>query len=272
MLSPLSTKVGTGMAARGKALPRLVSAQPIVKKHLIDDQRQPVLTAQAFDCSPLLGPGEVSGGIVGVDDRDRSSAGGDAAAQSLQVKMPAMIVEKLIGDQPDVVQTGQEIKQRIARLADQHLVPRIAEQPEKETVGLAGTGGEKDLLRIHAGSMVAVIAADGLTRGAKAPRIRLVVQGFRAAKGPQNRGCIQGKAAGGWVGGGQIPEPRARCAQSSKLARPQRFLHIPLGSRRPGEPLCATVPHRLPSRLHDVIEQKQDYLISGSLCAWICKP
>ena len=59
-----------------------------------------------------------------------------------------MIVEKLIGNQPHVVQLGQEIEQRVARLADQHLVPGIAEQAEEETVGLAGAGGEKDLLRI----------------------------------------------------------------------------------------------------------------------------
>ena len=66
--------------------------------------------------------------------------------------MPAMIVEKLIGNQPHVVQLGQEIEQWVTGLADQHLIPGIAQQPEEEAVGLAGAGGEKDLLRIYAGS------------------------------------------------------------------------------------------------------------------------
>ena len=79
-------------------------------------------------------------------------------AQCLQVQMPAMIVEELIGNQPHVVQPGQEIEQWVAGLADQHLVARVAEQPEEEAVGLAGTGGEKDLIWIYRGSMVAVVA------------------------------------------------------------------------------------------------------------------
>ena len=52
---------------------------------------------------PLLIPGEVPGGIIGVDDRNRPGSGGDPAAQRLQVKMPAVIVEKLIGNQPHVI-------------------------------------------------------------------------------------------------------------------------------------------------------------------------
>ncbi len=83
--------------------------------------------------------------------------------------MPAVIVEKLIRDQPHIVQPGQEVEQWVARLANQHLVPRIAEQPEEEAVGLAGAGGEKDLLRIYRCSMVTVIEADRLARRAKTP-------------------------------------------------------------------------------------------------------
>jgi hypothetical protein len=76
-----------------------------------------------------------------------------------------MVVEKLIGSQPHVIQPSQEIEQRVTWLADQHLVAGIAEQPEEEAVSLAGTGGKNDLLGIYVGSMVSVIAADGLARG-----------------------------------------------------------------------------------------------------------
>ena len=72
------------MAAGGKALPGLVSSEPIVEKHLVHDQRQPVLAAHCFDRGPLLIPGEVAGGIVGVDDRNGPGTGGDPAAQGLR--------------------------------------------------------------------------------------------------------------------------------------------------------------------------------------------
>src|ERR1700691_2582119 len=114
--------------------------------------------------------------IVRVDQRNGSSTRGYAAAQRLQVQMPAMIVEELIGNQPHVVQPGQEIEQRVAGLADQHLFARVAEQPEQEAVGLAGAGGEKDLIRIYRSSMVAVIEADRLAGGAETPRFRFVAQ------------------------------------------------------------------------------------------------
>ena len=129
---------------------------PIVKKHLIHEQRQPVLTAQSFDRGPLLGPGEVPSGIVGVDDGNSARVRGvHAAAQRLEVNVPAMIVEKLIRNQLHIIQLRQEIEQRVARLPNQHLVPGIAQQPEEEAVGFAGTGGEKDLLRIYTGSTTA---------------------------------------------------------------------------------------------------------------------
>ena len=200
------------MATGGKALPRLVSGEPIVEKHLIHNQRQPVFPAQSFERGPLLIPGEMAGRIIGVDDRNRPGADGDPAAQRLEVKMPAMIVEKLIRNQPHVIQLGQEIKQRVPRLADQYFIPGVAEQAEEKTVGLAGAGGEKDLFRVDPGSMVAVIAADRLARREKAPGIRFIAQGFRIAKRTQNGGYIVGKAANRRVGGGQVPESRAGCA------------------------------------------------------------
>src|SRR5580700_10211875 len=135
------------MATRGEALTGPVEA--VIEKDLIHNQRQSLLTAKFFQRDSLTGLGEMTCGIVWVDHRNRSGARGHPPAQRLQVQMPAVIVEKLIRDQPHVVQPGQEVEQRVARLANQHLVPRIAEQPEEEAVGLAGAGSEKDLFRIY---------------------------------------------------------------------------------------------------------------------------
>ncbi len=65
--------------------------------------------------------------------------------QGLQVKVPAMIVEELVGNQLYIIQPGEKVKQWIARLSNQYLVARIAQQPEEEAVGLARARGEKDL-------------------------------------------------------------------------------------------------------------------------------
>src|SRR5271156_699264 len=100
--------------------------------------------------------------------------------------MPAVIVEKLIGNKTHIIEPGQEIEERVARLANQYLVARITEQPEEEAVGLAGAGGEKNLFRIDRGSMVTVIEAYRLARRAQAPWIRLVMEGCRIIEGGQN--------------------------------------------------------------------------------------
>ena len=141
LLRPLRTKTGTGWLPAAKLSAR-VPGESVVEKHLVDDQRQAMLPAQGFQRGPVRLPGKVPGGIIGVDDDNGPAARGDAAAQGLEVKMPAVIVEKLIGNQPHVVEPGQEIEEGIAWLANQHLVAGIAQQPEQEAVGLAGAGGE----------------------------------------------------------------------------------------------------------------------------------
>ena len=162
-------------------------------------------------------PGEVASGIIGVHDDDGPGARGDAAAQRLEVEVPAMIVEKLVGNQPHIIQLGQKVEQRIARLANQHLVAGIAEQPEEKAVGLAGAGGEKDLFRIDCGSMVAVIEADRLARARAGPLDLARNAGLPDLEGSQERGGIVSKAAAGRIGSGQIPELRTVRAQPSEL-------------------------------------------------------
>ena len=64
------------------------------------------LAAQRFDRFPLPALGEITRGIIGMDDHDGPSARGHAPAQRLQVQVPAVIVEELVGNQPHIVQAG----------------------------------------------------------------------------------------------------------------------------------------------------------------------
>src|SRR5579872_2435519 len=126
------------MAPDSKALLAIVSGEPVVKKHLVHDQRQVVLAAEHLDRKPVCLAREMTRRIVGVDDDHSLAAGGEPAAECLQVEMPAVIVEKRIRNKPHIIELGQEIEERIAGLADQHLVAGIAEQAEEEAVSLAG--------------------------------------------------------------------------------------------------------------------------------------
>src|ERR1700722_17616828 len=187
------------MFSRGKTLPTRLSSQPVVEKDLIHDQRQAVFATQCCQCVTVRWAREVSCGIVRVNDHDGPGVGRHAATQRIQVQMPAMIVKELIGHQPHIVQPGQKIKERVARLADQHLVAGIAEQAEEEAVRLAGASSENDLLRIDSRPMIAVIQTDGLTRQAKTPWIRFVEQSKRVVERGKNRLRIVSEAALGWI-------------------------------------------------------------------------
>ena len=110
-----------------------------------------------------------------------------------------MIIKKLIRNQPNIVQLGQEIKEWVAWLTDQHLVAGVAEQAEEETVGLTGAGGENDLLRIDRGSVIAIVKADCFPRPAKTSWIRFVSQGERVVERGQKRLGVVGKATLGWI-------------------------------------------------------------------------
>src|ERR1700677_99897 len=254
-------RVGT----RGKALSIGPATDTVVQKYLVHDQGQVMLAANFFDGCPFRRVGEVSGWIVRVNYGDGSGARGDAPAQCIQIEVPAEIVEERIRNEAYVVQLGKKIKQWITRLPDQHLIARIAEQAEEKTVGFACTGGEKDLVGIHGGCVVTVVAADSLAGRAQASGIRLVLKRAWVLQRRKNRRSIVGEAATGGVGCRQVEEPGTFRTQPSELLRPGRLGQIPPGSRRP--------PHRFPPlaawcNSSGIIS----FLLSGARTTWICKP
>src|SRR5271155_2730421 len=135
--------------------------------------------------------------------------------------MPAVIVEKLVGNKAHIVELGQKIEQRVTWLPDQDLVARITKKPEEKAVGFAGAGGKEDLLRVERSAMVMIVAAYGLASGAQALWIRIVKQRRRVYEWRQDRRVV-GKAAARRVRGGQVPKPCATGAQPRKLLSPRR--------------------------------------------------
>ena len=102
----------------------------------------------------------------------------DPLTKRMQVQVPAMtaarIVQKAIRHQLHVIDRREQIEERITRLRNQHLVPRIAEQPEEPAISLARAGGEKDLLCINPRAVVGIVAAYRPACTKHAPRIGIV--------------------------------------------------------------------------------------------------
>src|SRR6202000_76344 len=97
----------------------------IVKKHLIHNERQPMFTAEGLKLFALLQLCEMASRIIRMPPRDRARPWRDALTHSLQIQMPAMVIEECIRDQADIIQCGKKIEERVAWLCDQHLIARI---------------------------------------------------------------------------------------------------------------------------------------------------
>ncbi len=95
----------------------------VIQKYFVDDERQIMLAAQAGEFPPLPRLGEVAGWVVGMNQDDGARLGRDGAAESLRVDLPAVVVDQRRGLEADVVEGGEEVEQRIARLRNQDFVP-----------------------------------------------------------------------------------------------------------------------------------------------------
>ena len=142
-----------------------------------------------------------------------------------------MIVEQGGGLQLHVVQHGEEVEERVAGLADENLAARIAEQPEEVAVGLAGAGGEHDLLGRERNAVAGIVAADRLPRRQSPLGLRIVIQCLRPGERLQQFRSII-KAAAGRVRGGQIGDGQTGLDAQPVSARQFALLRIPVCSPR----------------------------------------
>src|SRR5208337_1256122 len=136
--------------------------EAVVQKNLVHNQGKIELPAELRQLFGLPRLGEVAGWIVGMHQHDGPRLRRDGATKALCIDLPAVVVDQRSGLKAHIVQHGQKVKERIARLCYENLAACIAEQPEEEAVGLAGAGGQHDLLRLESNAMVRIVGADGL--------------------------------------------------------------------------------------------------------------
>ena len=84
----------------------------------------------------------MAGRVVRVHQHNGPSLRGDRPSESLRLNLPALVVDQRHRPDPHIVQHCEEVEERIARLRDEDLAARIAQQPEEEAVGFAGAGGQ----------------------------------------------------------------------------------------------------------------------------------
>ena len=132
----------------------------IVQKHLVDDQRQSVLarTASRAVCAPHRRI--ISRRIIRMHQHNRARSFSNRSPKCVEVDRPRMrrnsnapdprkprIIAQWILPQLHRIQSRNEIEQRIARPRDQHLISRIAQQPEQIAVGLARARRQAEMSR-----------------------------------------------------------------------------------------------------------------------------
>ncbi len=135
--------------------PQPLLPQRIIQKHLIHNQRQPMPNTDRLQPMPILGPSRMSRRIVRMHHHNRLRPRPDPLLQLPKVDPPPMVIKQRIRPQPHVLQIRQKIKQRITRLRHQHLVPRIAQQPEQIPIPFARTRRQHHRIRINLRPMVA---------------------------------------------------------------------------------------------------------------------
>ena len=96
-------------------------------------------------------------------DEDGARARRDGSAERVEIDGPAsfrvsigIVVQRVLAED-DVVKLRDEVEERIAGPRYEHLVAGIAEQAEEKAVGLAGAGGEAEVVDSDVGAVVAVV-------------------------------------------------------------------------------------------------------------------
>ena len=109
------------------------SGPVIVRKYLVDNQRQAVVAANLIDSRQLLLFQVVAGWVVGVDHDNRSAPGSDQRLQHIQVNRPSfgVVIAQRIRERLQTFKTRQVGDQWISGSGNKDLVSRVSQQLEK---------------------------------------------------------------------------------------------------------------------------------------------
>ena len=132
--------------------------------------------------------------------------------------MPRAVVGEAVGQQLDAVRAREVLEQRIARARHEHAIARIAEQPERERIGLARAAHERDPIRVGVDSAARELFRDRAARLGVSERVRLVARAARVReRGEQRRGRREARRGG--VALGEVEQARAARAGRGHRAR-----------------------------------------------------
>ena len=139
-------------------------------------------------------------------DDEGSRAGGDGPLQGCEVDVPAVIEEEREGAEPNVGEVGEVVEEGIGGMGDEDLIAGVAEQTKEVGVGLAGAGGQKELVGRDAGAVPGIVVGDGFSGGGCAAGVGVVAQGGGAGKAGKVEVGAELEAGGGGVGDGEVEE------------------------------------------------------------------
>ncbi len=113
--------------------------------------------------------------------QDRAGSRADRAFEAVEVNLPAVVVDEMKRPKLYVLNRGEKIEERIARMRDEDFVAGLAEQSEEERIRLARAGRQNEMLGIDAGALLFVIANHRIPRGSQAFRVGIVLERVRRA-------------------------------------------------------------------------------------------
>src|SRR4051812_22858834 len=163
-----------------------------------------------------------------MDEEDGASAWRDRLFKRIEIDLPAVIVNEFVRDKLNVLDVGEELKERIAGLRDEYFVTGFAKQAETIAVSLTGADGEDDVLGRDDSSLLGVVRGYGFAGGQHPLGGGLVSEDIRARERRENLGFFITKTDGGWIRSCEIEDCLAAGAVSVECCRKCVGLKIPV--------------------------------------------
>ena len=223
-------KLQARVIPRGKRLHRPL--QPVIQKHLIHNQRQPMPRTQLLQLHALGSRRRMPGRIVRMNQHHRPRPRPDPLLQLGKVDPPAKVVKQRVIPQRHMVERRQKIEQRIARLRYQHLVARVAQQPKQKAISLACTRSQDHPPRVNLCTMLRIVPAHSLPSTQDPTRIGVINHRRRLPKRAQDRPLVVHKPAHSRVRNGQVDQFFPTRPSPPHCRRERPFTRIPRRPRR----------------------------------------
>ena len=185
-----------------------------IEENFVDDESEVVFFAKGVEAVEFFGLDVGTRGIVGMDEENGASTGGNSVFEGLEIDEPAMSVGEGIGHEADILETGEKFEEGVAGLGKEKFIAGIREEAEGVRVGFAGAGGEKDGIGVDGGLVIIEIVAGHFAAGGERPfGLRIVDEGGGILERSENDRGIVVEAALRGIRGGEIEEGSAGGAE-----------------------------------------------------------